>query len=158
MELFKVSRETYGDGYQGHLLDQYRLYVEMADRISQRRQSANAYFLSANTLLGVVSGLLASNSVGPSANGWRVCLPLAGIALSLLWAGLVNSYKQLNSGKFKVIHAIEQQLPIAPYDAEWEALGRGNDPKLYWPFSHVEVWVPWVFGVLYVALLLISIF
>ena len=36
---------------KGILLEQYKLYVEMADRISQRRQSANNYFLSVNILL-----------------------------------------------------------------------------------------------------------
>ena len=30
--------------WHSHLLDQYKLYVEMADRISQRRATANTYF------------------------------------------------------------------------------------------------------------------
>ena len=28
----------------GHFLEQYKLYVEMADRISNRRQTANSFF------------------------------------------------------------------------------------------------------------------
>ena len=37
----------YGDNYQAHLLEQYKLYVEMADRISQRRDHANRFYASA---------------------------------------------------------------------------------------------------------------
>ncbi len=41
------------DDYQAHLLEQYKVYVGMADKISDRRQTANSYFLAVN------SGLLA---------------------------------------------------------------------------------------------------
>jgi len=60
----------------------------------------------------------------------------------------VPSYSDLNSDKFKVVHAIESTLPAAPYDAEWEALGRGEDKDLYLPFTHVEIWIPGVFAAL----------
>lgn len=62
-----------------------------------------------------------------------------------MWYRLIQSYKQINSGKFKVIHKIEQNLPISPYDTEWEMLGRGEDPKRYLPFTHIEIFVPWIF-------------
>ena len=35
--LRRASREQYGANYDSHLLEQYKLYLEMADRISQRR-------------------------------------------------------------------------------------------------------------------------
>jgi hypothetical protein len=50
--------------------------------------------------------------------------------------------------------AIEERLPLALYDTEWEALGRGKDKKKYWPFSHIEQYVPWIFVGLYAILLL----
>jgi len=131
--------------YQAHLLDQYKLYVEMADRISARRQSANSYFLTINTglvgLIGYVTTKDTSNYL------WLVAA--AGIALSYLWYRLIRSYRDLNSGKFKVIHFIEKRLPLNPYDAEWEAIGRGEDSKLYKPSTHIEMGVPWVFMLLH---------
>lgn len=39
---------NYGS-YERHLLEQYRLYVEMADRIAARRHTANTFFLTSNT-------------------------------------------------------------------------------------------------------------
>jgi hypothetical protein len=34
----KVPISEYGEHYQDHLLEQYKLYVQMADKISERRQ------------------------------------------------------------------------------------------------------------------------
>jgi hypothetical protein len=72
--------------------------------------------------------------------------------LCYVWYRLVRSYGQLGRGKYRVIHCIEQQLPLAPYLAEWDVLGRGHDSKLYLPLTRVEVTIPWVFLVLYLAL------
>ena len=135
--------------YQAHLFDQYKLYVEMADRISARRQSANSYFLSINTaLLGFV-GYVSTKDIGDYI--WLA--PVAGLALSYLWYRLIRSYRDLNTAEFKVIHAIEKLLPLSPYDAEWEAMGRGENPKLYKPFTHIETYVPWIFLVLHSVVL-----
>jgi hypothetical protein len=75
-----------------------------------------------------------------------------------VWWRIVQSYRQLNSGKFAVILAIEARLPLAPYAAEWEALGRGKDPKRYLPLTHVENWVPGLFGLLYLLLIVVVVF
>jgi len=58
----------------------------------------------------------------------------------------------LNTGKFKVIHEIERQLPASIYDYEWKILGEGKSRKLYFPFSHIEMVIPWIFGIVYVIL------
>ena len=71
-----------------------------------------------------------------------------------LWFRIVVSYKGLNSGKFKVIHAIEARLPLALYDTEWEMLGRGKSKKIYWPFTHIELLVPWIFIAIYTIFIL----
>jgi hypothetical protein len=141
------SQTPYGSNekYQAHLLDQYKLYVEMADRISARRQSANSYFLTINTgLVGLIGYVTTKDT-----SNYLWLMAGAGIALSYLWYRLIRSYRDLNSGKFKVIHFIEKRLPLSPYDAEREAIGRGEDPKLYKPFTHIEAGVPWVFVLLH---------
>jgi hypothetical protein len=52
--------QTYphNEKWYSHLLDQYKLYVEMADRISQRRTTANSYFLSVNSAILAFVGYL----------------------------------------------------------------------------------------------------
>lgn len=37
--------------YREHILEQYKIYLEMADRISNRRDVANAFFLTLNGLV-----------------------------------------------------------------------------------------------------------
>lgn len=134
-----------------HTLEQYKLYLEMADRISTRRQSANSFFLTANTALITLISYLSFAVEQPSC---YQLVAVSGIVLSYVWYRLIRSYKDLNSAKFKVIHAIEAKLPIAPYDAEWEAVGRGKTPELYLPFTHVEIYVPWVFLLLHVVVII----
>ena len=89
---------------------------------------------------------------------FRIILSIAGILICMIFGLLLNSYKQLNSGKFKVIHEIEQNIPLSLYSYEWEMLGKGKNKKLYYPFSHIELLIPWVFGIVYVVLMFILFF
>jgi hypothetical protein len=146
--------QTYphNEKWYSHLLDQYKLYVEMADRISSRRASANSYFLSVNSAILAFVGYLAAKDTGE----YLWMLALGGIALSILWEALITSYRNLNTAKFAVIHKIEKRLPISPYEAEWDAMERGKNPKLYRPISHIEQGVPYVFMVLHAIVLIRS--
>jgi hypothetical protein len=124
------------------LLDQYKLYVEMADRISSRRQTTNSFFLALNSAIISIGGYTAVKE-GPAVPlGLIVLTAVAGVMISALWLRLILSYRDLNSAKFEVIHAIEKLLPVSPYDAEWQAVERGKSGWLYLPFSHIELWVP----------------
>ena len=137
--------------YQAHLLDQYKLYVEMADRISSRRATANTFCLSLNSATLAFVGYL-----GKEGSQYLWLLAIGGIALSYLWRVLIVSYRNLNTAKFLVVHQIEKRLPISPYDAEWEAMGRGENPELYQPISHIEAIVPLVFAALHLIVLVTS--
>lgn len=145
VELFNEVKDDVvypaNEKWYSHLLDQYKLYVEMADRISQRRATANTYFLSVNSAMLAFVGYLTSRE--STENLWM--LAVAGMSLCWLWKALITSYRNLNTAKFKIIHSIEKRLPISPYESEWAFMGKGNDPKLYRPISHIEGGVPWVF-------------
>lgn len=138
------------DKWHSHLLDQYRLYVEMADRISQRRTTANTYFLSVNSAILAFVGYITSKD----STSYMWLLAIAGCLLTLFWYHIILSYRNLNTAKWQVVQSIEKRLPISPYDAEWDAVQRGNNPKLYRPISHIESWVPGVFFFLHVVVLL----
>ena len=160
--LFKTNENEYGNDYRAHYLEMYKLYVTMADGISARRQSANTFFLTINSaiiaVLGYVQfGVYLGAKLGVEqfqTNDFYFIISLLGMILCLIWYKLVHSYEQLNTAKFKVIHHIEQHMPIAPFDAEWEAVGKGEKPYLYKPFTHVEEKIPWVFFILNLAVFL----
>ncbi len=156
--LFSSPEKDYGDNYKPHLLEQYKLYVEMADRISSRRQIANSFFLSINTAIVAIVGYAGFGSKNncPLPVFWVI--GLCGMILCYTWYRLIRSYRDLNTGKFKVIHEIEKKLPLSPYDAEWVSIGEGNDPKLYLPFTHIEVAIPWIFLILHFIVILGSMF
>jgi len=158
-DLVGLSETEYGESYRSHLLDIYKLYVGMADKISERRQSASSFFLTLNSAIVALVGyvnLSQDTKLVTSSYFWVVAI--SGMVLSFLWYRLIRSYKDMNSGKFKVIHEIEKQLPLKPYDAEWTALGRGKDPSLYLPFTNIELFVPWVFIAIHLFVFLVSFF
>lgn len=150
-KLISATPEQYGNCHCEHMLEQYKLYVEMMDRISHRRQTANGFGLSINTaLLGIV-GLVAARCTPTQLYVMVTVIAVAGVLMCYAWYRLVRSYRDLNTAKFKVIHAIEARLPISPYAAEWLAAGEGKNAKLYKPFSHIEMWIPRIFMLAYLA-------
>ncbi len=143
--------DEYGDKdkCKDHVLEQYKLYVEMADRISARRSTANTFFLTLNTL---VIGAL-STCAEKFSRLSVIVLCIAAIVLCYVWKRLIKSYRQLNTAKYAVIGEFEKKLPASPYwSAEWSALGEGKDPKKYKQLTAVEKWVPIVFMCLYLLL------
>jgi hypothetical protein len=154
--LFISTSDKYGDKYIEHLLDQYKIYINAAEKISDRRQKTNEFFLGLNTALLALLGFIATKTNQQEIGLMLVISAVAGITICYLWYRIIASYKGLNSAKFKVIHAIELRLPLALYDTEWEMLERGKNKKVYWPFSHIELNVPKIFIAIY-TLLLISI-
>jgi hypothetical protein len=144
-KLIYTSQDEYGENFNIHLLEQYKIYVEMADRISQRRMKANSFFITINTSLLTVASVL-KDSIGI----WVLPAMIIGIIISLVWFYIINSYRQLNSGKFKVVHEFEKKLPALAYKYEWKILGEGKDMRKYWPISHVEKILPLVFAGIYI--------
>ncbi len=155
--LHSSEKENYGSNYEAHYIEQYKLYVEMADRISNRRQQANSFFLSVNTAVIAIVGYVQLGAEAGKSQAFYWLVSIAGISLCYTWYRLIRSYKDLNSGKFKVVHAIEQKLPLALYDAEWESLEKGKNPDIYQPFTKVEMRVPWVFLILHVGVWLLQV-
>ncbi|SRR6266567_7430888 len=148
--LFSVPPNEYGELYRAHLFEQYKLYVESADRISQRRSTTNSFLLTVNASLVTLYGL--ASHIRASA-AWQLLVPISGLLVSLAWFSLVENYRSLNSVKFQVIHQLEKKLPACLYEYEWKLLEEGKG-KVYKPVTHIEQWIPLVFALLYLGLIL----
>jgi len=154
--LIGAAEKDYGDDYRKHILEQYKLFVDMMNKISERRHNANTFFLTINsaliTLMGITWPDPASKDRLSTPNlVWHIIVGMCGVLLSAYWLSLIRSYKDLNAAKFRVINAIERLLPVRPYDAEWAALGHGRKDWLYIPFTQTELRIPWVFMFLHAA-------
>jgi hypothetical protein len=138
----------------------YQLGVEMADRVSARRATANTFFFSVQAGLAVALGAFAvrTGSVdAPEPDRFVLSLAaLAGVVIAVSWWLLLRSYRDLNTAKFKVINQIEADyFEVRLFTQEWDHLK--TDPIKPWrqryaELGEVERVVPVVFALLYLAL------
>lgn len=137
---------------QQNLLEQYKIALEMADRVSARRGTANTFFLTFNTAVISAFGVILGEKGSTIPDG--VTLTLSGVALVFCtaWAALLHSYRGLNTAKYEIIQRMEQRMPVALYSAEWKALGRGKVWSRYIPLSIIEITLPLAFAVAYCVL------
>jgi hypothetical protein len=72
-------------------LELYKLYLETAEKVSERRAEANTWMLSVNSAIVALYGYLseAGASVGDFEKSvWLWAIPVAGIVVCLAWATL----------------------------------------------------------------------
>lgn len=134
-----MNKEEYGDKFNDHLLEQYKLFVEMADRVSTRRGQTNRFYVA------LLSGLFALLTIIIGTEYFSdlhiivfMAVGILGTLLCVLWFVNIRSYRQLNSGKFNVIHEMEKQLPFPCYDDEWKILKK----RKYLRLTRVEQIIP----------------
>ena len=126
------------------LVEQYKLAVEIWDRVRARRQHANSFYVTINS--AVVLALIIKGApeylVAPAA--------FCGIMVCVLWFFTIRSYAILTDRKLAVIEGLEQRLPSAPFSV---ALGG----QKFFQFTHGERIIPFVFGGLYVCVILYAV-
>jgi len=158
-DLFLVSENQYGIDYKKHLIKQYEILIEMADRVSARRATANTFFLSINAFLATILGLIIDTSFGGmSPFALIIIMSSVGILICGGWRTTILSYKSLNSAKFQIINRIEKKLPVIGYSIEWSYLNAGGKYGKYVRLSVIEGRIPVIFSIIYVILFLYSLF
>lgn len=121
------------------VLAQWQTCVEMANSVSQRRDTMNNIFVTLNL------AIIAAVSIN-----WEMkslFILIAGIVVCVLWLLFIRNYKLLNTEKFNVINEIEKKLPVKPFNDEWKKLERN---KKYKDSTKLEKTLPIMFIVLYV--------
>ncbi len=146
--LVRHTSASYGDSFNAHLLEQYKLYVQSAENVSARRVASSRYLLTINAALVALYGF---QSADFGESWWMLGVPIVGVIVSVLWFLIIKSHADLNRVKFKIIHELEQHLPAAIYEHEWQLAESGRG-KAYRAVTRIERWIPAVFGVLHVVL------
>ncbi|WP_406365564.1 hypothetical protein [Streptomyces sp. NBC_00645] len=151
-----ITPATYDsqERYQAAVLEQYKVCIDMADKVSQRRMLANTFFLTLNTAILTIIGVFWRKS--PTGSPAWLVVPLIALVLQCgAWFWLLCSYRQLSKAKFEVVGGLEARLPASPFvGAEWELLSKGNkenDYGRYVPLARLEIWVPISFALIYVG-------
>lgn len=130
------------------LLAQWQTCVEMANSISQRRDTMNNFFVTLNlAIVAAVSIVLDIKSI---------LILVAGIVVCFLWILFIRNYKQLNAIKFEIINKMEEGLPYHAFNEEWEKL---QNSKKYMDSTKLEKFLPIMFIILYIfaALFILNI-
>ena len=145
------------DSEQNELLEIYKLHAELADRVSQRREGANRLYVS--LLVGLMVFLAALLRYGTGSVPASIVLCASGSVgalLSVSWHVVIQSYRQLNSGKFSALHELEERLAYPFFAREWKLLGEGRNRQRYRRLTVVETSLPWIFFILFLGLLIYS--
>lgn len=132
------------------LMEQYKLVLESAERLEDRRQSLHAFFVSLNTVLLAAIGLVAKQAIDAKQDDLFLFIPLIasfGAFLCQTWTRQIWSYGQVRRSKFAVLVAMEPRLPAAPFVAEWISLVQ----RQYESFTESETRVPAAFKAIYFA-------
>jgi len=138
--------------WQLALLEQYKLYVEMTERLAYRRSLSNSFFLTLHSAaLTLIAVFWATRPVGlPS---WSLVVPLlVALVLCAVWSVLIIHHRRLNRAKWAVIGAFEDLLPAQPFvGTEWEGLLAHGDTWRAKGLTVLEQVVPAVFALAYVG-------
>ena len=145
------NEKTYGEDFKAHLLTQYQLYVTELDKLNDRRQKTNDFFLALNTALIAFLGVMIR--FGEQDLGlFLILASLAGAAICTLWYSLIRNYSLVSKARFEILHIMEEKLPVHLFKREWNLLTKGKKKDRYTPITHVEQNVPWIFIVFYILM------
>lgn len=150
---YTEHKDQHAEKYIDHYLEQYRIYLHIFNNTSEYRHKTNEFFLGLNTAIMGIMGYLETKEVSHAPIIF-ILAPLVGVAICFCWYRLILSWSQLNRAKFKVIHALERKLPAALFETEWKLLGKGKDKSKYRPLSSIEKYIPIIFIMLYLIILL----
>lgn len=128
------------------ILAEWQTCVEMANSVSQRRDTMNNIFITVNT------ALLAAVSLRFDIK--TVFILISGIVLCVIWKLLIRNYKILNRVKFEIIQEMEEGLPVRAFHDEWERLC--SDRK-YKDGTSMEKSIPILFIIIYVLAIIVMI-
>jgi hypothetical protein len=138
------------DQYNTLLMEQYKLYVEMADRASFRRTLINLFFLIVNILIISLVALGLSRTTSELSMVLMLMPFLGLIAICYCWWRLVRYFRHMVTIKDKVIGELEKRLPSSPiWKAEQDAIQRKGAQN---PLKRMEVYMPYTFAILYIAI------
>lgn len=128
------------------ILAQWQTCVEMANSVSQRRDTMNNIFVTLN--LAIIAALSITWDIK------SLFILTAGIVVCVIWILFIRNFKLLNTEKFNVINDIEKKLPVKPFNEEWKKL---KNNKKYKDSTKLEKTLPIMFIILYAIAIVVII-
>lgn len=143
----------YGDSesYRGHMLEQYKHFVDVTLQYWGHIATANQFFLALHTV--ILSGftyILVSKANFPSL--LLVALTLFACGAALHWWLLLRSLQKLNQERHEIIQEWELHLPARPYGVEAFKLYSRTSSLDYLPIQKLYMLFPVLVMLTYLGL------
>ena len=142
-----LINEKYGELFQKHLLEQYKLYVNTSTEVTAKRLETNKFFLTLNSIMFGSTSYISTQHIALTV----ILFSLTGLLISFAWLKNILAYKELNRAKFKVIHELETHLPASLFRTEEK-----HYLERYHGLTSIEIICPIAFLVLYIALIILA--
>jgi hypothetical protein len=133
--------------------EEFQMFSEHVQRLSERRQSASQTYLTVNT---AVFGVLAFLAKDTGFQGWGlvgVCVPLfaVGILACVIWHRIIAQFKTIIGWHYEQLRAMEDDLAESGriYTREWEHFFKPQGGRERFGFSRLEAWLPRLLIALY---------
>jgi hypothetical protein len=104
-------------------LEQYKIMVSSTEKVTEQRLKVNNLFFTVTSSILSVAFVIGKtfNFSFTSVIGIFILTAMS-FLVTFFWEKLINSYGQLNTGKFKVIDKIEKELRTNMFEDEWKIL------------------------------------
>ena len=151
-----MTPEKYGEQYSDHLLEQYKIYVEMTDRVTQRKEQTNRLYVTLfSALIAAFSFAISSLpenlafQIFPGLPIVAIVVGMAGILLAMTWFLNLYVLERERLAKSRTIVGMESQLAFPAFQREGEiSIYARSSPvfklsvfRLYRP----DYLLPWIF-------------
>ena len=136
-DLFITSERQYGSTYKHDFLEQYKIYIELYNQLTNKGMQTYSYFLSINTAVIGILGY-AVIKVVPTINEEDIIVTISLLFISFLAMFfsimcyiICKLTMRLAVAKMKVICMIEKRLPLALHPAQTSSLEYTSLIKLF---------------------------
>ena len=137
--------------------EEYKLFTESTQYLSERRQAATSTQLVVNTAIFTVLAFLLKDT---GLRGWSlvgITFPLfvAGVLACGIWYKMISQYKDLIGWRYDQLMEMERAADDSyqMYVKEYEEFFKRKRQRDWFGFSRLEIWLPRLFLGLYLIYL-----
>ncbi len=166
------------DDNQKVSFDEFRLFYESAEKVTDRRLSANRWNYSIS--IAILAGIGVIINWGMSKPEFLATAAISVVVISAmaalycsLWIGQIRDFKELNNAKFTVLNEMAPHIRFGegyddshnscqPFEREWDALKAAQATQevrsiniVALKSSNIEYLIPKAFRVLFVLLIVV---
>ena len=161
-----------------HAFEEFKLFYESAEKVTDRRLSANRWNYSICTaMLIAIAGILNWGLSKPSffVGSIIVVIIIGGMAVLFcsFWIRQIDDFKKLNNAKFDILNRMapsisfatyenDKRVSFSPFEKEWDALKEAGAVHELSKFnlvvlksSNIEYLIPQAFRILFFIIILL---